>query len=112
MKCPTKHSMPVGARSAKRTWHKRKPLVFFFLLLSVCFPAFSQNPAKIPVTGMVADSTGAGLGQVTVSEKGSKNAVITNAEGTFSISVKGTNAVLVFSSVGNISVIPANRSST
>ena len=51
---------------------------------------------------MVKDSVGAGLDQVTVTEKGTKNAVITNNGGTFSININGANAVLVFSSVGYI----------
>ncbi len=103
MEFSTKHSMPVAAFPAKSS--RQKTTFFLFLPLLLCFmlPAFSQQPAKKIVTGVVTDSAGAGLGQVTVSEKGAKNNVATAEDGNFSIAVKGENPVLVFSSVGFVS---------
>ena len=66
-------------------------VVATFLSLS----AFAQN-----VTGVVSDaSTGEPLPSVSVKEKGTSNAAITNFDGKYSIKA-GTNAVLVFSSMG------------
>ena len=52
------------------------------------------------VSGVVKDSVGTALAEVTVSERGTQNAVRTGADGAFTISVAGTSSVLVFSSVG------------
>ena len=52
----------------------------------------------IPVTGVVRDAAGAPLAGVTVSVKGSRIAVQTDAEGKFSIDVPD-NGVLIFSNV-------------
>jgi len=100
MKFSTKHSLPVNAFSAQSIGQKRRSFLFLLFLLCSVASAFSQGNAKITVRGIVADSAGATLSQVTVAEKGTKNAVITSADGAFSIAVKGENAVLIFSSVG------------
>src|SRR5690606_38782712 len=77
--------------------HSKKMLVsacVFFTLLS---PAFSQS---VTVSGKVTDSLGAGLSNVTVTEKGTKKSTLTNAEGNFSMAINSSASVLVFSSVG------------
>ena len=57
--------------------------------------AFAQN-----VTGLVSDaSSGEPIPSVSVKEKGTNNAAITNFDGAYSIKA-GKNAVLVFSSMG------------
>jgi len=99
MKFSAKHSGHAIAFSVKGCRHIKSFLLVSFLLLYFVSPVFSQA-SKITVKGIVTDSAGSGLSQVTVSEKGSKNAVITGQEGNFSIAVKGENATLVFSSVG------------
>ncbi|MEO5594173.1 MAG: TonB-dependent receptor plug domain-containing protein, partial [Chitinophagaceae bacterium] len=100
MKFSTKHSLSITAFSAQSTGQKRNSfLLFLFLLFSIA-PAFSQGNAKITISGIVTDSAGAALSQVTVAERGTKNAVITGADGAYSIAVKGESTVLVFSSVG------------
>src|SRR3712207_4667191 len=68
------------------------------LFLSFFNPVFAQD--KIAVTGTVTDSSGVGLPNVTVTERGTKNATQTNTSGTFSLNVAGSQSVLVFSSVG------------
>ena len=76
----------------------------FLLAILFCFSqiSFSQiNP--INVTGKITDSTGNGIANVTVSERGRKQSVISDGEGIFNISVASQNSVLVFSSVGYVS---------
>lgn len=70
------------------------------LFFSFTVAGYSQNDARVTVTGIVTDSTGGGLAQVTVAEKGTSNAVITGADGKFTIRVAGERSVLLFTSVG------------
>ncbi|MBZ4190924.1 TonB-dependent receptor [Niabella sp. 3A5MI-3] len=56
----------------------------------------------LPVTGKIVDAEGKPLANVNVTEKGTNNGTITNAEGNFSLNVKDETAVLVVSSVGYI----------
>lgn len=58
----------------------------------------AQTPQT--VTGVITDSAGSGLPNVTVAEKGSKNELTTGSDGGFKISVAGPRSILVFSSVG------------
>lgn len=58
--------------------------------------------ADVDVTGKVTDEQGAALPGVNVVVKGSTRGATTDGEGRFRISVPGSNAVLVFSSVGYI----------
>src|SRR5687768_17748686 len=51
------------------------------------------------ITGTVSDQTGKALPAVTVQVKGSNNATTTDGSGQYSINA-GSNATLVFSSVG------------
>lgn len=66
--------------------------ILFFSIIS-----FSQNKT---ITGKVTDANGAPLQGVTVTGKGSRNAISTNAAGTFSLSVPAGVNVLVFTSIG------------
>jgi hypothetical protein len=52
------------------------------------------------VTGKVLDEKGSPLAGVSVSEKGTKNGVVTDANGNYRIQVSADNAVLLFSYVG------------
>lgn len=88
------------AYGAISLWRKRKLFLFAMFLFSFLHPAFSQTAGKINVTGTVKDSSGAGMANVTVTERGTGNATTTTADGAFSISVAGTKSTLVFSSVG------------
>lgn len=58
------------------------------------------NIPRKAVTGTVTDSTGATLPGVTVKEKNTSNAVATDINGNYSISVADNNAILEFSFVG------------
>src|ERR1700754_420930 len=70
-----------------------------FILLCVLFTqnAYSQNKT---ITGKVSDDKGAPVAGVSVTVKGTKNGVNTNADGAFTISVPPTATTLIFSSVG------------
>jgi TonB-linked SusC/RagA family outer membrane protein len=84
---------------------KRQGFIFkrmyylFCLVLFFSYSGFSQD-SKILITGTATDSSGVGIPSVTVTEKGTKNSTATNVSGTFTIKVSGTNAILVFNSVG------------
>lgn len=68
-----------------------------FLLVLCCSFAMAQVRT---VTGTVSGPNNAPLPGVTVTQKGTKNAAVTNDAGIFSIKVSGTNVVLVMSSIG------------
>ncbi len=78
----------------------KRRLLLLTLCLSAFLAGFSQNTQKLPVTGTVRDSSGAGMPGVSITEKGTQNATVTNDNGTFALSVGGAQAVLVISSVG------------
>src|SRR5688500_14104195 len=78
--------------------HRR--LLLFVLF---CFSVISQVMAQggsTTVTGVIKDKSGGPLEAITVSEKGTSRKTITDASGAFSISVAGTDAVLIISGVG------------
>jgi TonB-linked SusC/RagA family outer membrane protein len=83
-------------------------LKLFFPAILVCLltPAFvfAKDDPDQPVTGIVKDAgTGTGLPGATVSIKGGNKTVLTDASGSFSITVPDNNSVLVVSYVGFIS---------
>lgn len=63
-----------------------------------------ETPKKVRpprvITGIVTNDKGDGVAGVTVTEKSTTNAVITDGRGNYSIKVSDDNAVLVFSSIG------------
>ncbi|RXK86840.1 SusC/RagA family TonB-linked outer membrane protein [Filimonas effusa] len=83
--------------------------VILALLGTNPLPAFAQEPAapasgvraKRTVKGRVTDATGKPLAGVTVTQKGTSVAVVTNQDGAYSINVpSGQNIVLEFSNIG------------
>jgi len=70
---------------------------------SVLFASYPHGTADVVITGIVNDENGKPLGGVSVSEKGTGNAVISKEDGSFRISVKSTSSILVFSYVGHAS---------
>ncbi len=96
----SKHFLYEIAYGAISLWRKRKFLLLAMFLFSFLHPVFSQTPGKVNVTGTVKDSSGAGMANVTVSERGTNNATTTTADGAFNISVAGAKSTLIFSSVG------------
>ncbi|MBC7830267.1 MAG: TonB-dependent receptor [Chitinophagaceae bacterium] len=96
----TKNFLYDFAYGAISLWQKRKLLLLALFLFPFLYPAFSQSSGAITVSGVVKDSTGSGMANVTVAERGTKNATSTAANGAFSINVAGTKSVLIFSSIG------------
>ena len=68
-------------------------------LLIIPAGLFAQTDGKIAVRGTVSDAAGPLLG-VTVAVQGTTNATATDADGNYSITVTGENAVLAFSYIG------------
>ena len=81
------------------------PIILVFLLCSLCsiipLKTYAQNAQDLPVTikGVVTDEKQEPLVGVSVTVKGSTNGVITDFDGTYSISCK-KNDVLVFNYLG------------
>jgi TonB-linked SusC/RagA family outer membrane protein len=73
-------------------------LAWVMLFLSVL--SFAQGSDLPVITGVVKDGNDSLLQSITVTEKGTRNMVVTNDKGVFSIRVKSANATLVFTSVG------------
>ena len=73
---------------------KKLSLIIFVILLSL--QAFAQTKA---IKGTVKDSSGDVLAGVSVIEKGTRNGVITDLDGVYSIHVQ-KGATLVFSCIG------------
>lgn len=71
---------------------------FTILFCSLLFMHFAFSQQQI--TGSVSDASGLPLAGATVSEQGTNNSVSTGTDGTFSISVRSTSSVLVFSYIG------------
>lgn len=67
-------------------------------------PAVMDAPVKTPdnivITGVVSDDQGKPIPGVSVSQKGTQNGVITDANGAFSISLPDMKGILMFSMIG------------
>ena len=72
----------------------------FFLLLVVLVSSAMLQAQNVSVSGIVKDVTGEPLPGVNIMEKGTTNGTITDIDGKFTLSVKGTNSVLTVSFVG------------
>lgn len=83
----------------------------FFVFSLVLFLNLAAVAADFPVRGSVTDENGPVAG-VTVTEKGTNNATSTDANGNFSLSVKNSGSVLVFTYIGyrTVEVAVAGRS--
>ena len=66
-------------------------------------PAVAETTQQsITVTGVVKDSKGEPIIGATVTEKGTKNATVTDFDGNYALKVSNRNAVLVVSYIGFI----------
>src|ERR1700743_687371 len=72
-------------------------LRFLFLAL---FPVALYSQSNKTVKGVVTDENKNPLSGVSVTVKGTRKATVTDADGRFSLSVPGSDAMLVFSYVG------------
>jgi TonB-linked SusC/RagA family outer membrane protein len=103
MKKLTKHELRGRSCAVLDSCLLAKLLLFLFFTAVTFIPVYAQPGNSIPVSGVVKDSTGMPVGNATVLEKGTKNAVTTNIDGAFTIKIAATSAVLVISSVGYVS---------
>ncbi len=92
----------VGRDCPKR---EQKRFRFAALLVILLLPLLiSANESKtfppVTVKGKITDANGAAVSNVSVTEKGTKNGSISDANGLYQITVKDESAVLVFSNVG------------
>lgn len=74
----------------------KSQLLLFIFFFSTVF-AFAQVTVKGKVT---TKENPQGIAAVTIQEKGTTNAVLSSEDGSYTIEVKGTNAVLLFNFVG------------
>ena len=75
-----------------------KALLFQFFI--ACSLTLFATPFAFIVKGKVVDEGGNALSGVTVVEKGHRNATTTAEDGSFSINIRGEQAVLLISHVG------------
>ncbi|MGC4035984.1 MAG: SusC/RagA family TonB-linked outer membrane protein [Chitinophagaceae bacterium] len=73
-------------------------LLFVFLFAASDNTWANKKLVDVVIKGIVSDNNGP-VGGVTVTEKGTNNATTTDGAGRFTLSVKNTNSVLIFSSV-------------
>ena len=79
-----------------KTHLQQRYLALFILFLL----SFGQVVAQTKITGTVSDAKGKEVPGVTVSEKGSAVSVISDENGSYSITVTNSNGTLIFSSSG------------
>src|ERR1041385_8010745 len=76
-----------------------KKIVFMLIPLLIVALAFSPV-TSITINGVINDNQGNPIPYAAVSEKGTKNAVITDGKGKFTITVSNEKAILTISAVG------------
>ncbi|MCU7548826.1 TonB-dependent receptor [Chitinophagaceae bacterium LB-8] len=76
-----------------------KQLLALLLIFISAFSYAQQSNTRL-VTGTVKDEKGNILPSITVTEKTTSNAVVTNDKGAFSIRVKEKNTMLIFTGIG------------
>ncbi len=92
-----------------RRWLRYAPCIMLFLLTTAYFPAQAQDS----VSGRVTDNNNEGLPGVNVLVKGTTAGTVTDIDGKYTISVPGTDAILIFSSIGYTArEVPLNGRST
>jgi TonB-linked SusC/RagA family outer membrane protein len=74
--------------------------ILYLVLTIICLSSIRLMAQTIKITGTVSDTTGASLPGAIITEKGTTNATAANASGRFTLSLKGTQKVLVFSMIG------------
>lgn len=74
----------------------RIPVTIFFFLF-----AFIQAEAQVRISGTIKDEKNEPLSGATINEKGTANSTSTDEAGAFQLSVRGSQSILVVSSVGH-----------
>ncbi|RYZ62925.1 MAG: SusC/RagA family TonB-linked outer membrane protein, partial [Chitinophagaceae bacterium] len=88
------------ACAATRFGQKRKVYLLALVFLCISQSVLAQDTGRIPVSGVVRDSSGVGMPMVTITEKGTQNVTTTGNDGSFSMSVANARSVLVITSIG------------
>ncbi|NTS42321.1 TonB-dependent receptor [Flavisolibacter sp. BT320] len=88
------------ACAATRFGQKRKFYLLALVFLCISQAVSAQDTGRIPVSGVVRDSSGAGMPMVTITEKGTQNVTTTGTDGSFSMTVANARSVLVITSIG------------
>jgi len=89
--------------------HLREKIRNFFILQVLLFSTVAVWAQPVTVSGKITDNKAIGLAGVTVTVKGTSTAKITDENGSFSLVVPNSNAVLLISSVGYVAQeIPVN----
>lgn len=100
MKSPLRQLLSGLAPAARQHLPNVKKILFSLLVLACSLSLSAQTGERISVSGLITDSIGAPLPNVTVAEKSTTNAVKSGVDGRFTITVANEKAVLLFSSVG------------
>ncbi|WP_153796653.1 SusC/RagA family TonB-linked outer membrane protein [Foetidibacter luteolus] len=87
-------------------------LTAFLLLCANPLTALAYKAPAVGISGKVTDEKNEGLANVSIQEKGTSNGVVTNPDGTFSITVANSSAVLVFTYVGFVTQEVAVKNQT
>src|SRR6478736_10094864 len=96
---PKHPAKPRRCLDIKLTAFFQNSIILLFFLVS----SFSVKAQSVPVSGKVTGDDGKGLAGVTISIKGNQTkAVVSNADGAFSITVPTGKETLVFTYVGFI----------
>src|SRR5688572_18846049 len=75
-------------------------ILIALIMMSISSITLGQDTTPIEIKGVVKDNKGTALQSITVTEKGTTNAAVTNVIGEFIIKVKTAPATLVFSGIG------------
>lgn len=90
----------------------KKSLMLLLLAISMCASAFQASAQTLTVKGKVVDATGVGIPGASVIIQGTQTGVITEIDGSYVISAKGTDA-LEYSFIGMKSeVVKINNRTT
>lgn len=98
-------------KNCKRDFLSRRACFVFKRLLAITLHLLALTGAmandknvhdrfSLIITGKITDDKGVPLGEVTIAERGANNITMSNADGTFTITVVNEKAVLVISHVG------------
>ncbi|MBW4891026.1 TonB-dependent receptor [Mucilaginibacter sp. HMF5004] len=74
--------------------------ILYLVLTICCLSSVRLMAQSIQVTGTVSDTTGAALPGALITEQGTTNATAANASGRFTLMLKGTKHILVFTMIG------------
>lgn len=91
-----------SSHSKQRTYHILSNLKKYILMLFLLPLSYFAHAQSTTVSGIVKDPNGETLIGVTIKIKGSTGGATTNTEGTYSLTLKGTNEVLVFTYIGYV----------